>query len=189
MKKRYLILAGMLVMAVAAAGCGKKQGTQETVQTSPTPTPEATKAPEVVNMQTSTEDDITNIMGEKTDTASKVVFVNSTGDDIAAIYVRPHVSDDTDDSDDTWGSDLVNGKFTLKDKDKALYYYNKDQKDSDGSVLLIQMKRRMNASSGIFRCLQFHRSHYVWIHQEMIPFRMRNIFWEVRRKKYQLLMM
>ena len=135
MKKRYLILAGMLVMAVAAAGCGKKQGTQETVQTSPTPTPEATKAPEVVNMQTSTEDDITNIMGEKTDTASKVVFVNSTGDDIAAIYVRPHVSDDTDDSDDTWGSDLVNGKFTLKDKDKALYYYNKDQKDSDGKTV------------------------------------------------------
>ena len=86
MKKRYLILTGMLVMAVAAAGCGKKQDTQtETVQTSPTPTPEATKAPEVVNMQTSTEDDITNIMGEKTDTASKVVFVNSTGDDIAAI--------------------------------------------------------------------------------------------------------
>ena len=86
-------------------------------------------------MQTSTEDDITNIMGEKTDTASKVVFVNSTGDDIAAIYVRPHVSDDTDDSDDTWGSDLVNGKFTLKDKDKALYYYNKDQKDSDGKTV------------------------------------------------------
>lgn len=64
-----------------------------------------------------------------------MVFVNSTGDDIAAIYVRPHVSDDTDDSDDTWGSDLVNGKFTLKDKDKALYYYNKDQKDSDGKTV------------------------------------------------------
>lgn len=136
MKKRYLILAGMLVMAVAAAGCGKKQDTQtETVQTSPTPTPEATKAPEVVNMQKSTEDDITNIMGEKTETASKVIFVNNTGDDIAAIYVRPHVSDDTDDSDDTWGSDLVDGKFTLKDTDKALYYYNKDQKDSDGKTV------------------------------------------------------
>ena len=28
MKKRYLILAGLLVMTVAAAGCGKKKTTE-----------------------------------------------------------------------------------------------------------------------------------------------------------------
>ena len=131
MKKRYLILAGLLVMTVAAAGCGKKQTTEtEPVQATATPTPEVTKAVDMVDMQQTSDDDIKNVMGEKTATASKVVFVNNTGDDIQALYIRTHVSDedssDEDEEDDVWGEDLINDMFTLKDKDKALYYMPSD---------------------------------------------------------------
>ena len=123
MKKRYLILAGVLALTAAVAGCGKKQETEtQPVQASATPIPEITKA--VVDMQQSTDDsDIKNVMGEKTATASKVIFVNETGDDIQAIYIRDHVDDEDDTDDDTWGSDLINGMFTLTDKGKALYYF------------------------------------------------------------------
>lgn len=125
MKKRYLMLAALLVMTVAAAGCGKKQTEEPKVaEATPTPTPEITKAVDMVDMQQS--EDIKNVMGEKSSTASKVVFVNNTGDDIQSLYIRAHVdedsSDDEDDEDDGWGDDLINGMFTLADKDKALYY-------------------------------------------------------------------
>ena len=127
MKKRYLILAGLLVMTVAAAGCGKKQTTEETpVEATATPTPEVTKAVDMVDMQQTSDEDIKNVMGEKTSTASKIVFVNDTGNDIQSIYIRTHVDEDSEDydadEDDVWGDDLINGMFTLTDKDKALYY-------------------------------------------------------------------
>ena len=84
----------------------------------------------MVDMQQTSDDDIKNVMGEKTATASKVVFVNNTGDDIQALYIRTHVSDedssDEDEEDDGWGEDLINDMFTLKDKDKALYYMPSD---------------------------------------------------------------
>lgn len=127
MKKRYLILAGLLVMTVAAAGCGKKQTAEtEPVQATATPTPEVTKAVDMVDMQQTTDEDIKNIMGEKSSTASKIIFVNNTGDDIQSLYIRTHVDEDSsdgeDDEGDGWGDDLINGMFTLTDKDKALYY-------------------------------------------------------------------
>ena len=82
MKKRYLILAGLLVMTVAAAGCGKKKTTETApVEVTATPTPEVTKAVDMVDMQQTADEDIKNVMGEKTSTASKIVFVNNTGDD------------------------------------------------------------------------------------------------------------
>ena len=81
MKKRYLILAGLLVMTVAAAGCGKKKTTETApVEVTATPTPEVTKAVDMVDMQQTADEDIKNIMGEKTSTASKIVFVNNTCD-------------------------------------------------------------------------------------------------------------
>ena len=127
MKKRYLILAGLLVMTVAAAGCGKKKTTETApVEVTATPTPEVTKAVDMVDMQQTADEDIKNIMGEKTSTASKIVFVNNTGDDIQSLYIRTHVDEDSEDydadEDGGWGDDLINGMFTLTDKDKALYY-------------------------------------------------------------------
>ena len=126
MKKRYLILAGVLALTVAVAGCGKKQNTEtQSVQASATPTPEITKA--VVDMQQNIDDsNIKNVMGEKTSTASKVIFVNETGDDIQSVYIRTHVdessSDYDDDEDGGWGDDLINGMFTLADKDSIVLF-------------------------------------------------------------------
>ena len=41
-KKRYLAVAGLMVLAVAATGCGKKSEQPSTVEVTPTPTAEAT---------------------------------------------------------------------------------------------------------------------------------------------------
>ena len=47
MKKRYLILAGVLALTVAVAGCGKKQNTEtQSVRASATPAREITKEDE-----------------------------------------------------------------------------------------------------------------------------------------------
>ena len=125
MKKRFLILAGVLALTVAVSGCGKNKDTDvQPVAASATPTPEVTKAAEIVDMKQSTEEEIANVMGEESATASKVIFVNNMGSDISSVYIRKHVEDEDDSDDDTWGNDLVDGKFTLKDKDKALYYFS-----------------------------------------------------------------
>lgn len=124
MKKRYLILVGLLALTLAAAGCGKKKETETTpTEASATPAPEVTKAVDMVDMQQTTDDlNIKNIMGEKTATASKVIFVNNTGDDVEAVYIREH-TDDGDDEEDSWGEDLINGRFIFGDEEKSLYYF------------------------------------------------------------------
>lgn len=133
MKKRYLLLAGLLIVAMAA-GCGKKDDTSgEAPQVTATPTPEVTKAAgQLVEMQKSDDSNIKNVMGEKTETASKVVLINQTGDDIEALYIRPNT--DSED-EETWGEDLINKMFTLTNGDKALYYYDKNVKDDEGKTV------------------------------------------------------
>lgn len=142
MKKRYLILAGLLVCVAAAAGCGcgkksKDDGKQSETQVTVAPASDDQKKDgssgsdtELVDMEKSTDEDITNIMGEKTSTSSKVVVINKTGSEVARIYIRPNSDDDDD-----WGDDLVNGMFTLKDGDKALYYFEKNAKDASGNTV------------------------------------------------------
>lgn len=134
MKKRYVILAGILAVTALAAGCGKKKDDDSAAQE-----PQVTVAPAentdegaddgaLVNMQTSTDENIKNVMGDKTSTASKVVLINSTGAEVKRIYIRPNTDDDEE-----WGDDLVNGMFTLKNGEKALYYFDKTAKDSNGN--------------------------------------------------------
>lgn len=123
MKKRYLALAGILVLSLAAAGCGKEKEEakeQLPVTVAPAEEEEKTEEPELVDMQTSTDEDIKNVMGVKSATASKLILINKTGSEIAAIYIRENTDDD-----DEWGEDLVDGMFTLNNGDKALYYYEK----------------------------------------------------------------
>ena len=81
MKKRYLAIAGLLVLAVAAAGCGKEKDkpAEQQVQATPTVTPQVTEAADLVDMEVSDEK---NVIGEKTATASKVAIVNRTGSEI-----------------------------------------------------------------------------------------------------------
>ena len=129
-RKRYLAVAGLLVMTILAAGCGKKNDSASVAQVTPTPAEEtATTTPELVNMEETVEK---NVMGEKTSTASKVTIVNQTGSEISAIYIRETPSDDDadDEESDEWGDDLVNGMFTLKSGDNAVYYYEKLKSDS-----------------------------------------------------------
>lgn len=134
MKKRYIILAGILAAAALASGCGtkkedtSKQEPQVTVAPAEV-TDKDTNDNDLVNMQKSTDEDIKNVIGTKTATASKVILINQTGADVARIYIRPNTDDDD------WGDELVDGKFTLKNGDKALYYFDKNQKDEDGKTV------------------------------------------------------
>lgn len=132
MKKRYMILGGLLALTVFAAGCGKDKEEAPKVEITVTPTPQEKKE-ELVDMQKSTDDidAIANVIGTKTATASRFVILNKTGADIASINIRPH----TEDEDVGWGDDLVNGKFVLKNNDKAVYYYDKNAKDDEGKTV------------------------------------------------------
>lgn len=130
MKKRYILLAGLLALCFAAVGCGKKDNTAK-----PTPTPEATIETSgkgnVVSMEQSADIDkskITKIMGTKTATSADVVITNNTGLEISGFYTRPSGEDD-------WSADYIEEKFTLKDKEMALFYYDPMAKDEDGNTI------------------------------------------------------
>ena len=60
MKKRYLAIAGLLVLAVAAAGCGKEKDkpAEQQVQATPTVTPQVTEAADLVDMEVSDEKNV-----------------------------------------------------------------------------------------------------------------------------------
>lgn len=139
MKKRYLMLVGLLAAAVLAAGCGKeKEEPVKTPEVTATPTPKADSS--LVDMQ-KTEDEnakIKNVIGTKTAASGSLVLINNMGDEISSIYIRPNVPEEEaydEDEEDSWGDELVQGKFTLKNGDKALYYYEKNQKDGDGNTV------------------------------------------------------
>lgn len=138
MKKRYLILAALLALTVVAAGCGKKddeeQKKQQEAQVTAAPTQAASNEEGLVEMQKPADDTegITNIIGTKTETASKLIIINKTGSEVGELYVRPH---DEEMDDEEWGEELVQGKFTLKNGEKALYYYDKNLKDDSGNAV------------------------------------------------------
>ena len=136
MKKRYVILAALLVTALAAAGCGKKKtedtGKDGQVTVAPAKNTDTASSDDssLVDMQKSDDADIKNVIGDKTSTASRLILVNGTGAAVKGLYIRP-----TTDDDDDWGTELINGLFTLNDGDKALYYYEPDEKDADGNAV------------------------------------------------------
>ena len=136
MKKKYILFAVLLVLTAVAAGCGKKKTQDQDsadVQEIVTPAADAGSSEDIVQMQTAAdkekEEAIQNVIGEKTSTSSSVVLVNRTGDDVAAIYIRPNTDDD-----DEWGDELIQKKFTFKNGEKAEYYYEKNQKDDQGNT-------------------------------------------------------
>lgn len=132
MKKRYVLIAGLLAMSLVT-GCGDKKSTD--ADASVTPTPEATIETSgkgnVVEMQQSTGIDkskITNIMGTKTASSSELVITNNTGLEIASFYTRPA-------GDEDWSDDYIQSKFRLTDKGQALFYYDSTAKDEDGNTI------------------------------------------------------
>lgn len=124
MKKKYLLLISMLVVCCMLGGCKKKKDAEkDSASEEPTIiTKDDSVSDQVVEMQQGSNIDksnITNIMGTQTATASDVVITNLTGDDISAFYARPS-------GEEEWGSDYVEGRFTLKNNDRALFYYEKN---------------------------------------------------------------
>ena len=128
MKKRYLILAGILAAKHAyepvaeeeLCGTGRRWRQQQ-----PTVT-EAAKT-DVVEMQDST-DETAKYQERNGDQRWRplpvLVFTNEMNSTISAIYVRP-TRDDGDDSDEDLGNDLVNGKFTLKAQRQGCFIWRK----------------------------------------------------------------
>lgn len=135
MKKRYLLFASAMIGALIFAGCGKENDVQTEI--TPTPTPVVTETPTptpeeeaLVEMEKTEKEK--NVIGNKTATASKVTIVNETDAEISAIYIRPY---DSEMNDSEWGTDLVNGSFTVKDGENAIYYFNKSAKDESGMAI------------------------------------------------------
>lgn len=130
MKKKYILLAGLLAVTLIG-GCGKKDSDAGEVTPTPTPTIETSGQGDVVTMEKSTGIDkskITKIMGTKTATASDLVITNNTGLEISNFFTRPSNTED-------WDDDYIDGTFTLKEKEQALFYYEPDAKDDDGNTI------------------------------------------------------
>jgi hypothetical protein len=68
------------------------------------------------------EDTETNVIGEKTSTAAKMTIINKTGDEVSTLYIRENPSED-----DEWGDERIENAFTLKDGEKAVYYYEQGE--------------------------------------------------------------
>lgn len=124
MKKKYLLLLSILAVCCMLGGCKKKKDAEKDIASEePTIiTKEDSVSDQVVEMQQGSNIDkstITNIMGTQTATASDVVITNLTGDDVSAFYARPS-------GEEEWGDDYVAGKFTLKNNDRVLFYYERN---------------------------------------------------------------
>ncbi len=124
MKKKYLLLVGILAACLALGGC-KKKGDAEDITAAKEPTiitKDDSVSGQVVEMEQGSKIDkskITNIMGTKTDTSGELVITNLTGHEISEFRARLT-------SEEDWGDDYIEGKFTLKNSDMALFYYDKE---------------------------------------------------------------
>lgn len=148
MKKKCILLAGVLALCLAFTGCGdkdkKNDDKKNTEQEVDANTDNAdTKADNVVSMEKNTngidKSKISKFLGTKAANAGEVVITNETGREISEFYMRPTpLSDETSDEDydgDSWGADFIQSNFTLKDKEQALLYYDKDNKNESGSQI------------------------------------------------------
>jgi hypothetical protein len=125
MKKKSFLLVGAALLCMVVSGCGKgsSKDLAQQVQTTVVPTEEASKSSNLVDMEKvdHTEEVETNVIGTKTDSATKVTIINKTGSEVSTLYIRPNTDDD-----DEWGDELIEDAFTLKNGEQAVYYYEKD---------------------------------------------------------------
>ncbi|MGI6069233.1 MAG: hypothetical protein ACOYBE_02290 [Blautia sp.] len=144
MKKKLLIMAGLLALCLAFSGCGDKDKTDKTdIKTEQKAEDKEQKEDDLVSMEkdssTIDKSKITKFLGTKTATAAEVVVTNETGREISEFYMRPtpvvSAGDDEDYEESSWGADLIQDKFTLKDKERAILYYDKDNKDINNKTV------------------------------------------------------
>lgn len=144
--KRYVLLAGLVAACLVFSGCGNKndkendQNTDQTVEISEGPDENDSN---LVSMEkdenTIDKSKISKYLGTKATNSGEVVITNETGREISEFYMRPTPSSDENTDEDyegeSWGSDLIQGDFTLKDNEMALLYYDKDNKDTSGNAI------------------------------------------------------
>lgn len=72
MKKKYLVMAGLLALCLAATACGKdkEEASNETVTETPTPTQEPDNVVQMEKISDADKANIKNILGTKTSTSS-----------------------------------------------------------------------------------------------------------------------
>lgn len=137
MKKKWILTAGILALCLTFGGCGNKdKDTNPKVEQGP----EEKKEDNMVSMEKDTDkidkSRIAKSLGTKTANAGEVVITNETGREISEFHMRPTPAktktEDEDYEDSSWGADLTQEKFTLKNKEQALLYYDKENKDSSG---------------------------------------------------------
>ena len=126
-----------LAVAAMFSGCGPASSKQLPVtepELTATPTPEPEITPEddsdLVDMQVTAkkaeapEEQVSYEIGTRTDTASRFILENQTGDSIATFYMRVHPDEDYDDEDE-WNQNLINGAFTAANGQKLRVYFDK----------------------------------------------------------------
>lgn len=138
MKKKYLLLVGLLAVCFALGGCKKKsEADKVTAEKEPTIiTKDDSVSGQVVEIEQGSNIDkskITNIMGTKTAASGELVITNLTGHEISEFYARLS-------SEEDWGEDYVAGRFTLKNNDMALFYYEKDEQASAGTAVQYDLR-------------------------------------------------
>lgn len=134
LKKRYLMIAGLAALAVTMSGCGKSSST-DVAEVTPTEAPAEvtpTAAAENIVEMDDAEEESDKVIGEKTSTSTQLTIQNMTGGEIDAFYVRATPSGDEEDDED-FGEDLINGSFTLKENEKATYYFEAGTAGSSSS--------------------------------------------------------
>ena len=124
MKKRQIILTCLLAAGLVFAGCGRKTAENAEPQPTAAPTQAAQNDDNLVQMQQVTPTPAVeekNVIGTKSATASKITVINKLGGEVAGFYVRQNPEDA---DDDEWGDELIEGAFTLKNGEQAVYYMN-----------------------------------------------------------------
>ena len=132
-----ILIAAAVIFLVTENKSSHKSGsagkTASVQSVSPTEAPiEAVpedKSEKVVEMEPSKEDSdgFKNVIGEKSAVSSKVIFTNETAFTMTGLYLR---RSDGPKTDTAWSQELFHGKFTLKDKEQALYYYTESDSDA-----------------------------------------------------------
>ena len=132
-----ILIAAAVIFLVTENKSSRKSGsagkTASVQSVSPTEAPvEAIpedKTEKVVEMEPSIEesDGFKNVIGEKSAVSSKVIFTNETAFTMTGLYLR---RSDGPRTDTAWGKELFRGKFSLKDKEQALYYYTESDSDA-----------------------------------------------------------
>ncbi len=145
MKKKYIPLyVGILLLCFSLSSCGKKKDQEETASIDQTvDTTADASSGDVVTMQQDKGIDkskITKYLGTKSTDSAEVVITNRTGREISEFYMRPTPTNSEDSEEDydgdSWGADLIQENFTLKDQEQALLYYNKNNTNSTGSKVV-----------------------------------------------------